>query len=118
MMGTGQPDIGFVSLWGEYDCARIDELNEQLSKIKNADIVLIDMRDVAYADSSALTCLIRLKKHMAWNRGPGAVRLIGCTRAVRRAVEVTGLDGTFEMYGSVKDALGNLGYLRCVQTAG
>ncbi|MEO6913649.1 MAG: STAS domain-containing protein [Candidatus Baltobacteraceae bacterium] len=105
------PDTAFINLFGEYDLARIDELERQLAEAHESDIAFIDLTDVTYIDSSALSCLIRLKNRMSGRAG--IIRLIAPQRNVRRLIELTGLEHVVEVQESLKDALGELGYMRC-----
>lgn len=85
-----------LRLAGEYDISRRDELAEQLSAANNADVAVLDLRDVSYLDSSALTCLIQLRKRMM-ERGPGVVHIAGAAPQVRRIFNLTNLDRIFRI---------------------
>lgn len=102
------PDTTFINLFGEYDVARIGELERELAEAHGSDIAFIDLSDVTYIDSSALSCLIRLKKRM--NGGAGVIRLIAPQRNVRRLIELTGLEKIVEVQQSLREALSELGY--------
>lgn len=102
------PDTTFINLFGEYDIARIGELERELAEAHGSDIAFIDLSNVTYIDSSALSCLIRLKKRM--NGGAGVIRLIAPQRNVRRLIELTGLEKIVEVQQSLREALSELGY--------
>lgn len=109
------PKVVFLTLFGEYDIARAVDLRRQLEQAQDADIALIDVHDVTYMDSTALTALLRLRKRMEWNNGHGIIRLVGAPRNLRRIFEIANLDRVFEIHDHVRDAAGTLGYLRCIE---
>ncbi len=65
--------IVIVSLQGEYDITRRDELVAQLRTIPTCDVAIIDMREVTHLDVSAFTCLTQSES--------------ACVRAVREMSE-------------------------------
>lgn|GEM_PF-1306459 len=93
--GAGDEPV-LIELSGEYDLARRDELEQQLSSAYTAAIAVIDLRDVTYIDSTALACLIRLKKRMT-EHGPAIVQLRSVQPQVFRVFELTQLDKVFEV---------------------
>lgn len=97
-----QPPV--LHLSGEYDLYRQDELDRALGKLYASEAAVLDMREVTYIDSTALGCLIRLKKRMAEN-GSGTVRLVGPQPNVRRVLELTRLGEIFEIHESLSGAL-------------
>ncbi len=91
-----------LSLAGEYDLARQGELDRALAAIPSLPVVVLDLSDVSYLDSSALACFVRLKNSM---RESGTVVLVGPNKNIRRVLEVTKFDRLFEIYDSVEEAL-------------
>ena len=85
-----------IRLSGEYDIYRRDELTEALDAAHDAHVALLDFSDVPYIDSTAIGCLIRLKKRMSEN-GPAVIRIMGAQRNVLRILELTRLDRIFEV---------------------
>ncbi|MDQ2679495.1 MAG: STAS domain-containing protein [Candidatus Eremiobacteraeota bacterium] len=108
MINAEAPNLSFINLSGEYDMARISELEAALAQAHEADFAFIDLTDVPYIDSSALSSLIRLKNRM--RGGGGAIRLIAPQRNIRRLLEITGIDHVVEVRENLKEALGELGY--------
>jgi anti-anti-sigma factor len=92
------PDVVSVAvrLSGEYDISRQDVLEEQLAAAHDADVAVLDLRDVPYLDSSALSSFIKLRKRMM-ERGPGIVRIAGASPQVRRIFQLTNLDRIFRI---------------------
>jgi anti-anti-sigma factor len=91
-----------LRLSGEYDISRKDELNAALSAAYNATEAILDVRDVSYIDSTAIECLIRLRKRMSEN-GSSLIRLVGPTRQVRKVLQLTGLHQVFELSETSED---------------
>lgn len=88
--------VAHISLCGEFDVADKDRLTDLLRPAQDADDVIIDVRDVLYFDSTALGCLIHVKKEML-ARGGGSVQLIGPQPTVRRLLAITGLEELFDI---------------------
>lgn len=85
-----------LRLTGEYDISRREELEEQLAAAHDADVAVLDLREVPYLDSSALSCFIKLRKRMM-ERGPGILRIAGANPQVRRIFTLTNLDRIFRI---------------------
>lgn len=85
-----------IRLSGEYDIYRRDELTQALEAAQDAHVAVLDFSDVPYIDSTAIGCLVRLKKHMG-EKGPGIIRIVGAQRNVLRILELTRLDRIFEV---------------------
>lgn len=95
--GMGETRTLTITLSGEFDFCNKDVLAQTLQPAEDADVVEIDMTDVGFIDSSAITCLIRLKKRMAENGRLGTVRLAHVNRQIARVFAVCGLDKVFEI---------------------
>ena len=96
-------DVRSIALSGEFDIARQLELDEMLQAAYAAHIAILDLRAVSYMDSTALSCLLRLKKRMA-DAGPAIVRLVAPQRAIVRLLDVTRLNTVFETYDTLAGA--------------
>jgi anti-anti-sigma factor len=83
-------------LTGELDLADRERLLELLRPAEAAEDVVIDVREVPYMDSTALGCLVRLKRKQL-ERGNGSVRLTNVEPTVERLLRLTGLDQLFEI---------------------
>ncbi len=90
---------GLITLCGEYDLHRSGELEKQLTCADNADVAVIDVAEVTYADSSALNALVRLRGRMLSNGSSGTIRLIGARKNFRRLLSLTALDKIFDVDG-------------------
>jgi len=92
---------GYVTLSGELDAAARDGLAAALAPLADVDVAIIDLGDVSYCDSTAINCLVTLKKRMQDAARGGEVRLVRPTRSVRRILQICGLDSEF----SISDSL-------------
>lgn len=97
-LAQGSPKGGPAAIFlsGEYDLARREELERELSSAGQSDTVVLDLSDVTYLDSTALTCFIRLRKRMM-ARGECRIRLAGVRPQIRRLFQVSNLDQVFEL---------------------
>ncbi|HEV7180394.1 MAG TPA: STAS domain-containing protein [Candidatus Baltobacteraceae bacterium] len=83
-----------IALSGEYDIGRQPELEAELARAGAGSTVELDMRDVTYIDSTALTCFIRLRKRLGTD---AVIRLFGLRPNIRRVFTLTNLESIFEM---------------------
>jgi anti-sigma B factor antagonist len=90
--------VARLQMSGEFDISNKDSLGAILLQGESADYVIIDMSDTTYIDSSALHCLVHLKKRLM-ARGEGAIHLLGVRPNIRKLFTVTGLDALFEING-------------------
>lgn len=90
-------DCVALQLAGEYDISRRDELERHLSRAYGARVAVLDVKDVSYLDSTALTCLIRLRKRIMEHDDGGVVRIVGAGAQVRRILNLTNLERLFEL---------------------
>lgn len=90
-----------IVLNGDYDLARGPELRDLFAAAHSLELAVLDMREVTFFDSTALTELIGLKKQMAT---PATVRIIGAPAHIRRLFHSTGLNKLFELHESYVSA--------------
>ncbi|MGZ3506225.1 MAG: STAS domain-containing protein [Vulcanimicrobiaceae bacterium] len=105
----GVGPVAIIVLEGEYDLSRRQELASTLQAIPICDIAIIDMGQVTYMDSTALTCFVQLKKRMRRNT-QGVVRVVGLRARLHRLYEFAHLHQLFEIYATIGDAMGEYGY--------
>ncbi|HEY8314456.1 MAG TPA: STAS domain-containing protein [Candidatus Baltobacteraceae bacterium] len=100
---TEQPPLSIVTveLYGEFDLFRRDELAAALEPAAAADVAELHFVDTAYMDSTALGCMIRLRKQMLQRNPRSHVRIIAPTPQVRKLFEVAGLSEVFEIVESL-----------------
>ena len=93
-----------VSLAGEWDIYRREELRNRLEPAYYEREVVFDLTTAKYVTSTLICALIVAHKHreeLGLPRAMVAVR----SAFVRRLLGATGLDGLFPIYESVEDAL-------------
>lgn len=83
-----------VRVEGEVDTASVGELNAVLERVIGAGAtdVRLDLDQVPFMDSTGLTALLSARTKLA---GRGAVVIDRASPAVRRTVEIAGLDALF-----------------------
>lgn len=85
---------------GEYDLCNQDELVRVLSVAENVDVAIIDLAQVTFMDSSAIACLVRLRKAMKRNGHGAIVRLINVRHSLARVFSICGLESSFDIQES------------------
>jgi len=93
-----------VKLAGDLDFSRKPELQRLLGAAENSDIAILDLQNVTYLDSSALSSFMSLKKHMVERGKAGVVRVAGASAPLLRIFQICGLDRVFELYDSASEA--------------
>ena len=92
MSGESNGDAGFttrrITLKGEYDLARKDEIAKEFAGLNGDPAVIVDLSEVTYLDSAvlrelALLRLKRLDRHIA---------LVGASENVRRLLKIAGFE--------------------------
>jgi anti-sigma B factor antagonist len=93
-----------VRLGGELDVYNAGLVREALvdAARRTDERVVIDLEEVGFVDSTLLGVLVESRTHLANRR---AFLLAAPGLAVRRALEVSGLDRHFEVHESVDSAL-------------
>jgi anti-sigma B factor antagonist len=100
---TGIDVIGFS---GELDVARKGELRSALDGITSPAGVVVDLSGVTYADSTALTELLRFRIDARKRGVPVAMAV--ATPQLERILRYAGLYDAFEIFGSCDEALHHL----------
>ena len=87
--GNGRLD---ASLSGELDLSTVAELESRLEEALRADpaLLVVDLRDVTFLDSSGLRLLLRLDERQ--REREGRLVLVKGGRRVSRVFELTGAD--------------------------
>ena len=93
-----------VSVRGEIDLYTAPQLQEELSSALNAEPerLLIDMSQVEFCDSTGMNVLLSALKQ-AKEQG-GMLELAGPRPAVRKILQVTGLDSVFTVHDTTEAA--------------
>lgn len=100
-------DILVIHVAGDVDAANSGTLERRLVELLDptppAPVAVIDLTAVTFIGSAGLAVLVSLRNRCK-RTGP---RLLLATEGIaRRAIEVTGLDELFEVYGEVATAVG------------
>jgi len=98
-----EPSIGVITLNGELDIARKDELRSALSVTQSAHPVLIDLVGVTYADSTALSELLRFSLEAQERNVP--VALLAISPQFLRVIEYARLDQALRVFTDRERAL-------------
>jgi anti-anti-sigma factor len=105
-VNLGDPPIHTIALSGELEIGRKNEIREALAVSQEAGAVLLDLSDVTYADSIALTELLRFCAGAQRDGLP--VALIIRTPQFARLVEYAGLATAFKIFDDRGAAVGYL----------
>jgi anti-anti-sigma factor len=90
-----------VSLDGSFDMAESARMHDAFSAALASPLVVIDFQRATYIDSTALGCVLRLRRE-AIERHRQLV-LVAASSRVRRLFEISGLAGAVEMAASLED---------------
>ena len=102
-VGTG---VAVVALHGEHDTMTREELCSLLSsEVTGNRLVVIDVTDAGFIDSSVVHNLIKVDR-LARDQGSHVVLQMDTARVGRRAIEVSGILNSVEWAGSRESALG------------
>jgi anti-anti-sigma factor len=96
----------FVSLHGEHDLSTAEALQQELERAREAkQPVLVDLSAAAFIDSAVLGVLIGEHDRATADGVPmGLVVGGGAGHAVRRIIELTGLDSVLPVFANRDDA--------------
>lgn len=95
-MNLGDPPIYTIRLSGELEIGRKNEIREALQVAEDSGAVLLDLGEVTYADSIALTELLRFC--VGAQRDGLPVALVIRTPQFARLVEYAGLASAFKIF--------------------
>jgi anti-sigma B factor antagonist len=88
----------------EIDISNSGQLRSALLRAQALNpIVVVDLSGTEFCDSSGLSVLVRALRR-AQAEG-GEVRLVACTAAVLRILDVTGVGSIFRLFGRLEQAL-------------
>ena len=96
-------EIEVVTFSGELDIAGKEQLRGRLSSARSITGILLDLARVSYADSTALTELLRFQIQCRERSIPVAMHV--ATAQLERIIRYAGLYETFSIFGDREDAL-------------
>jgi anti-sigma B factor antagonist len=93
-----------VAVEGELDLATAPRLKRALADVlaSGANQIALDMSGVTFIDSTALGVLVGVQRGLVQG---ARLAIAGGSKDVLNVFELTGLDATFDMFGSVDEAL-------------
>ncbi len=99
--------VTVIRLRGELEIGRKKEIREALTATRDAAPVLLDLAEVTYADSIALTELLRFCVNA--QRDKRRVAMVIRTPQFARLIQYAGLASAFKIFRDSRDALEYLG---------
>jgi anti-anti-sigma factor len=99
--------LAVVTMSGELDIARRPEIRQSLQVEGEPAGVLVDMAEVSYADSSAISELLRFRRELGLRGLP--VALLIKSPQFRRLLEYAGVSDAFALFEERSAALTFLG---------
>jgi len=96
-----------VRIMGEVDLFSAPELRSTLDEVIGSGVrhIVVDLSTVDFLDSSGLGALVGALKHLR-SLGHGTIVLAAPPPAVRKILELTGINQVFEILPTVDEALG------------
>jgi len=101
-----RPDCRVIHVEGELDLNVAFQLVRRLEDATAAEIVLVDLRECAFVDSTGLAAFVHARDAM--ERSGTRFAIVGANDRVLRVLEMTGLSGKSHLFDDVEDALGQL----------
>jgi anti-anti-sigma factor len=99
-----------VSLEGDLDIAARETLDWKLKPAQFADPVIVDLSNVRFVDSTALTAFVRLRKARIAKGYQPELYVIPSIH-VRKVLSITHLDALWEIYDTLDAAMATLEHL-------
>jgi anti-anti-sigma factor len=100
---SGRSEFEVIKLDGELDVARKSEVHGALVIGPSARAILLDLSDVTYADSTALTELLRFSTQADRLRVP--VAIVATSPQLDRIIRYAGLNEVFRIFADRGEAL-------------
>jgi len=98
------PRLAVVTVSGEVDMLTAPTLHEKImEQLGGCEVVVLDLSSVSFFGSAGLTALIEARQR-AMDTGVD-LKLVAGTRMVTRPMAISGIDGGFQMYDCLADAL-------------
>ena len=99
-------DVPVVRLIGEVDLATAPGLRDTLAEVPaGSAIVVVDLSEVTFLDSSGLSVLVSAWKRLSEAEGDGSLRLVVNRPAIQRVLDVTGLAHVFGVFPTLEEAI-------------
>ncbi len=97
--------VMIIALSGDIDMYTSTEVRRQLLRLvdQRVPVIMVDLADVTYIDSSGIATFVEGLKGMMSYRG--RLKFFGVPVRVKEIFNFSKLDKVFDMYGSLEDAL-------------
>lgn len=102
---AGEPLV--IRLNGEWDLARVEELEALLAAAYDHPRVIIDMTDATYADSTCLGRLVKMRKARLEKGFPPSAIVLPSPQ-LRKLFELVSFDKMWPIYDTVEEARNQL----------
>jgi anti-anti-sigma factor len=96
-----------VALNGEFDLAQRSRVLDAFEAVASEPLVIIDLEQTQYIDSTMLSCLVRLRNDIS--ERAGALALSGPKPIIRRLFNVAGLASLFDIQDGIADVCAKYG---------
>jgi anti-sigma B factor antagonist len=98
-----------VVVYGELDVLTAPRLHEGLEELiaEGARLVLVDLANVSFMDSTGLSALLVAHRHLS--DADGELRLVAVPTNLARTIEIAGLGERFRIFPDVSSAAHNGG---------
>jgi anti-anti-sigma factor len=100
------PGVAVLKLSGDLDMAIRAEFRSALAALAACRIAVLDVAAVSYADSTAISELIRFRKALL-AAGGTEVRFVGPGSSFERILQLTDLTKIFPVFATLDEALAN-----------
>jgi len=96
-------DFSILQVDGDIDCYTVPQLRESIrQQLENKPgNMIVDLADVTYLDSSAISCLVNAHKDMV--KIGYRLGLVNVNRETRQILKLTYVDQIMEIYNSYSD---------------
>ena len=103
-----EKDVDILDLKGEVDLHSSPQLREEFNTLISAgkQVIIINLKDVSYIDSSGLATFIEALQKM--NQHGGKLFLTNLNQTVRGVFEIARLDGVFNIVDTEESALAKI----------
>ena len=97
--------VPVIAVSGEVDLSTAPELREMLLPFAESSppLVVADLTDVTFVDSTALGVLVTSLKHI--RAGGGDLRLVVTQPHISKVLDITGLSDVFSVYTTTAEAV-------------
>ena len=104
-----------ITLDGEWDLARAEELEKTLEPAYDQPLVILDMTNTTYADSTCLGRLIKMRSHRREKEFEPAFIVLPSPQ-LRKLFDLVGFDKIWPLFDTLEEARAEMERVRAGQT--